>query len=231
MPDPKRIHSQIEKLTADLIGASLCNEQRFPVIKEQPDGLIDVNFGNVTNLSIVLRNRPYKDVYDELERNKSYNLKMLDGAILQIMYRFRNSEIESHRLAFFPSPYLEEFQNNPEIYETDEIYADIIMKNIVPFPIRFDFDSREDVHKVLEHPKSHLTLGQYRNCRIPVSAPLTPYCFISFILRNFYHTAYQKFCEIITPFTDVFSDTIDGLEKRLVHISVPLSGEKWKLSR
>src|SRR5256714_8639020 len=48
--------------------------------------------------------------------------------------------------------YLEEFQNNPEIYIADEMYAEVIMKNIVPFPLRFDFDSRTEVVRELEHP-------------------------------------------------------------------------------
>jgi hypothetical protein len=42
----------------------------------------------------------------------------------------------------------------------DEMYAEVIMKNIVPFPLRFDFDSRTGVVRELEHPVSHLSLGQ-----------------------------------------------------------------------
>lgn len=101
----------------------------------------------------------------------SYNMRMLDGALIHMMYRFRNNQLEAHRLAFFPSPFLGEFQNNPEIYLEDEIYAEVIMRNIVPFPLRFDFDCREEVVVEMYHPKSHLTLGQYQNCRIPVSSP------------------------------------------------------------
>jgi hypothetical protein len=41
---------------------------------------------------------------------------MPDGAIIQMMYVFKNDSLERHRLTFFPSPNLEEFQNNPDIY-------------------------------------------------------------------------------------------------------------------
>ncbi len=116
---------------------------------------------------------------------------MLDGALIQMSYRVKNDLVETHRLAFFPSPYLEGFQNEPDLYIEELVYAEVIWKNIVPFPLRFDFDSREGVYEELRHPKSHLTLGQYKNCRIPVCAPLTPYHFVSFLLRHFYHTAYQ----------------------------------------
>ncbi len=221
MLSPNLIHQQVQTLTADLIGMSLCTDQRFPVMHQYFKDLVEITFGKESNLSIVLKSRPYRELYCELERNRSYNLKMLDGAILQMMYLFKNRKIESHRLAFFPSPFLEEFQNNPEIYEKDEFYADIIKKNIVPFPLRFDFDCSEAVPKVIEHPKSHLTLGQYQNCRIPVSAPLTPYYFLSFVLRNFYNTAYKKFSNKITVFHEAFKETIEIKETSIISVQIP----------
>jgi len=141
-----------------------------------------------------------------------------------MMYRFNNEVIETHRLAFFPSPYLDEFQNNPEIYITDELYAEVIMRNIVPFPLRFDFDSRSEVVRELEHPVSHLSLGQYKNCRIPVSSALTPFYFISFILKNFYHTAYTKYCNNITTYKlECFLPTLFPSEREVIHIMIPNS--------
>ena len=62
---------------------------------------------------------------------------MLDGALIQMTYEFSDKKLRRHRLAFFPSPHLEEFQNNPDIYLDDEIYADVVAKNIVSFPVRF----------------------------------------------------------------------------------------------
>ncbi len=118
---------------------------------------------------------------------------------------------------------LEQFQNNPEIYSDDEVYAEVIMRNIVPLPLRFDFISREGEYEELRHPKSHLTLGQYKNCRIPVCAPLTPYHFVSFILRNFYHTAYTKYSDSIRPHSHCFSETIFISEKAILHIQIPVS--------
>ena len=138
------------------------------------------------------------------------------------MYRFRDDRIEAHRLAFFPSPFLEEFQNNPDIYLEDEIYAEVIMKNIVPFPLRFDFDCRGEVVVEVDHPESHLTLGQYRNCRIPVSAPVTPYHFIGFILRNFYNTAYRKYCARISSFAHCFEASVTSREMDLPYVQVPM---------
>ncbi|MCP4051350.1 MAG: DUF2290 domain-containing protein [bacterium] len=221
MITPEKIRTQVERLTIDLIECSLCEQQRFPSLRKEPPNIKKIDFGK-SDLSIVLKNKSYQEIYNELLRTQAYNLKMIDGALIQLMYKFYENSLQSHRLAFFPSPYLKEFQNNPEIYEEDCIYADIIKKNIVPFPLRFDFDCREDVVIVVDHPKSHLTLGQYQNCRIPVSAPLTPSIFINFILRNFYNTAYIKYSEKISKYTKVFMNTIEILEQAITHIQLPV---------
>lgn len=221
MPTPEKIRLQVEMLTADLMKCSLCEEQKFPSIRNEPSNIKKIDFGK-SDLSIVLKNESYQKIYNELLRTHAYNLRMVDGALIQLMYKFQKNSLQSHRLAFFPSPYLEEFQNNPEIYEEDSIYADIIKKNIVPFPLRFDFDCREEVVRVVDHPQSHLTLGQYQNCRIPVSAPLTPSMFIDFILRSFYNTAYNKFSDSIRKHNAVFMNTIHKFEKGLSHVQLPL---------
>lgn len=179
----------------------------------------EVSFSGADKLSIVLKNTPYQDIYRELDRTQTYNIKMLDGALIQLMYRFANDKLVSHRLAYFPSPNLLEFQNHSDIYETDEIYAEVVMKNLVAFPLRFDYDSSDAVFKELHHPRSHLTLGQYKNCRIPVSAPVTPFRFMDFVLRSFYNTAHRTFCVQMTNFDDRFEGTITPIEMAVLHIS------------
>ncbi len=221
MPTPEQIRQQMEMLTADLVGLSLCDRQNFPSLRDLGHGCYEVGIGERGNVSYALKNVPYHDIYVELDRTQTYNLRMLDGALIQMMYRFRDNQVESHRLAFFPSPFLDEFQNNPEIYLEDEIYAEVIMKNIVPFPLRFDFDCRDEIVVEVEHPKSHLTLGQYQNCRIPVSAPLTPYHFLGFILRNFYNTAYHTFSTKISSFSEVFNISITDSEMELLYVQIP----------
>lgn len=216
------IRKQVAILTSDLVKLSLCNHQNFPSVTTSAGGFKDVSFSSTRDLSVVLKNQPYREIYAELERSQAYNLKMVDGALIQLMYRFKGSTLKSHRLAFFPSPDLEEFQNNPEIYESDEIFADIIMKNVVVFPLRFDFDASEEIFQELDHPKSHLTLGQYANCRIPVSAPVTPFGFIDFILRSFYNTAHRKYSAEISAFhQEAFLNTISDSERKIVHVQVP----------
>ena len=110
---------------------------------------------------------------------------------------------------------------NPGIYLQEEIYADVVARNIVPFPLRFDYDVQENSHQELLHPKSHLTLGQYQNCRIPVTAPMTPIRFVDFVLRNFYHTAFIQYADGLPTFSESFDESISLSERNVVHVVTP----------
>ncbi len=169
--------------------------------------------------SIFLKNISYGSMYAQIMERELFNILMVDGAVLQIQYLFENQNIKKHRLAFFPSPSLEEFQNNSDVYEIDELYSDIIMKSIYPSPLRFDFDLGAAID--LQHPMSHLTIGQYGNCRIPVAAPLSPYLFIHFILSAFYNTGYRKYCGNLKHFPQRFAKTITENEAAFIYIGVP----------
>lgn len=218
MLNVQNIFKDVENLTAKLIEVGLSSQQNFPTLNKLSQNISEISYANSSDLSIALKNVAYQDIYDELDRGKNYNIKMIDGALIQLLYRFQSSQLLSHRLAFFSSPYLESFQNEPELYEEDEIFADIIAKNIVAVPIRFDYDP--DNFQEIHHPRCHLTLGQFKNCRIPVSSPLTPSIFIAFILRNFYNTAYHLYSEQINFNNQRFPETITEIETNILHFAI-----------
>lgn len=222
MPTPNQIKDQINRLVGFLIEAGLAEDQSFAFQRSASGGLVEVTFQNSNEVSIALKDRTYEEIYQHILDARAYTARLPDGAMLQMMYQFADNVLRLHRLAFFPSPYLETFQNASDIYRNDEIYADILAKNIVSFPIRFDYDSDAHIHRELEHPKSHMTLGQYVNCRIPVTAPLTPSQFVDFILRNFYHTAFRRYAdELPVHRIGLFEDTILKSEQRVVHVVIP----------
>ena len=222
MPTPEKIKKQVDAIVRYLVEIGLAGDQNFAFRRVVSGGIVEVTFPQASHVSIALRDRSYNEIYEHLAQERAYNAKMPDGALIQMMYLFAGATIQQHRLAFFPAPHLDEFQNNPEIYIEDQIYADVIARSIVPFPLRFDYDGRTDSHQEVNHPKSHLTLGQYENCRIPVTAPLTPFWFINFILRNFYHTAFLSYADRLPNFTEVFEDSITTSEKKIIHIQIPL---------
>jgi hypothetical protein len=215
------IQSQINRTVGYLVKVGLAVDQNLAYLRSAGNNSMEVTFPGSENISLAMKDRSYGEIYENLAQERAYSAKMPDGALILMRYLFCDGVLQRHNLCFFPAPHLEEFQSNPEIYLEDELYADVVAKNIVPSPFRFDCDCREDVAKPVEHPKSHFTLGQYENCRIPVSAPVIPYCFISFVLRNFYHTAYTKYADNMPHYEDAFNETILSLERKLVYFQIP----------
>lgn len=215
---PLQTLKQIKDLTEALVGLSLSNEQNFPATHGNADGAFEITVSTAAGMSIALKNVAYRDIYVELEKARCFNIKMLDGALISLRYRFRAGAICEHTLSYFPSPDLEHFQNEPEVYLDDEVYADIIAKNIVTFPVRFDFSADPAKFVDVHHPYSHLTLGQYENCRMPVCSPLGPLAFGGFILRNFYNTAFRKYSEKIPVSELGFANTITINERKIPHV-------------
>lgn len=215
---PQKTLSQINKLTEALVGLSLSNEQNFPATHGNINAEFEITVSTSAGMSVALKNVAYRDIYGELAKARCFNIKMLDGALISLRYRFRAGNICEHSLSYFPSPDLEQFQNEPEVYLEDEIYADVIARNIVPFPVRFDYSDDSAKFVDIHHPYSHLTLGQYENCRIPVASPIGPLAFGGFILRSFYNTAFRKYSEKIPTSTLAFSNTITANERKIPHV-------------
>lgn len=191
----KDITREVRGLTSKLIDVGLCTDSNFPRHSIHPGkygAVNDISIPNLDETAAALKEQPYRDTYNALRKTRAYNMLLVDGAIIQFRYRFLKEELLKHSLCFFPSPDLLEYQNDPEVYETDLLYADVIAKDIVTTPIRFDFDIKGFVDYL--HPASHFTIGQYKNCRIPVSGGVTPFRFINFILRAFYSTAFNDRC-------------------------------------
>lgn len=213
----------INQLVGSLVELGVANDQNVAVLKRRRGGVVDVTFEGAQHVSTALKNRSYRDAYYALLGDRSFVVRLLDGALLQLMYRFVSDEIIEHRLAFLPSPDLEEFQREPEIYLEDQLYAEVVARSLVPFPLRFDFKAQPSTGAQFAHPKSHLTLGQYRNCRIPVSSPVSPGRFMDFVLRNFYHSGFLTFTDRLPALRGTFGLCIETSEQQLVHVVIPSS--------
>lgn len=217
---------EIRDLTSKMVEVGLCVQPNFPSQAELPsdDGHVEeISISGLEQASIALRNRPYEEIYEVLRHDNNFNMRLVDGALIQFKYLFREDKLLRHVLAFYPSPDLLDYQNNPEIYDNDVLYAEVLMKNVVTVPIRFDFD--DDNFEDYIHPKSHFTIGQYKNCRIPVIAGLTPYRFLNFVLRAFYSTTYHTYCSKWKGSVPDFSLTATTKEQADLHWSYSMKSD------
>ncbi len=217
----RRVCGEINSAIRVLIESGLVDDQNFAFIDRQGKNNYLVRHQNQSAITSVSRERPYADMYLEQRRKRYFNMLMLDGALLQMTYEFHYGELTRHRLVFLPSPVLLEYQNFPELYDEEVLYADVVEKHIVATPLRFDYDSRRDIAHPVVHPVSHLTLGQYVGCRIPVTAGLTPHSFVEFILNSFYRSAAETVGLRLSSPSIRFNPCIARDELRIVHISVP----------
>lgn len=213
------IKNDLDSILSHLINRSIADDYNFPYVRQSSSDKWEVSYKGAENVSIGMADIEYADIYRELVDKRSYCIKLIDGGLLQLLYLFEDDRLVRHRLAYYPSPNLQPFQDDPEGYLQDEIYLDIIWRRIVPFPLRFDFD--ESKAEDIRHPACHLTLGDVRGCRIPVSAPLTPRWFIEFIIRNFYNTDSHDLTDGMPPHRHHFEQTIAEPERELIHIAIP----------
>ncbi len=187
----KYLIKQLQEITSLLIKSSFATSYNFPTEK---NGIIV--WENFKNISFALKNQPYQNLFHECIKERAYNYILIDGALIQIMYECKNNLMIKHRLAFYPNPNFERFQDSPEDYEDTyyghELFTEISEKNVITFPIRFDFDNDPNKYEEHDHSYVHASLGNYKNCRIPISRPITPNKFILFILRSFYFDKFKQ---------------------------------------
>jgi len=182
--DSNSICSSIRRITSHLISVGISDAQNFPVITQDRECCY-VNYSGFADASIALKNIEYVDIYNFLDERRQYNIKLLDGGLIHLLFQFNHQgSLIKERLCYFPAPNYESFQNDPDLYlDESNFYADIVQKSILPVPIRVDY-APDDANDVI-HPAAHLTLGQFKNCRIPLSSPLCPVTFVKFILSSF----------------------------------------------
>ncbi len=212
---------EIMRATAFLVEQGLADDQNFPYENQVSATRFLVSWTGATGLGDILRSRPYVETYAEAREGRLYNVRMLDGALMQISYEVDAGALLRSRLAFLPAPDLLEFQNNAEIYLEEVLYADVVDKRVVTVPLRIDYDARPGIAQTLTHPVSHLTLGQYGSCRIATSSPMTPYLFVEFILRAFYNNAVSNIAGDLPAGVLRFPECIEAAERSLVHLGVP----------
>lgn len=215
--NPEQTCDAINKVTRKLMESGLADAQNFSRV-EHKGSHINVIYKDYYDVSQALRDTSYKEMYDHLDVNRQYSIKLLDGGLIHFKYKFQgNGQLLKHTLAYFPAPNFEPYQNEPELYiDEGNFYVEVISKNILPVPMRFDFAPDEAEEMV--HPASHMTLGQYKNCRIPLAGPLCPVSFMNFILRSFYNTAFLSID--ISQAQYIHNRTIFPTEERLLHFNV-----------
>ena len=215
------VAGSINRAVRHLVQQGLADDQNTAFERSGTGGRQQVVFRGVSSLALALKKREYSETYARLRAARAYNARMADGALIQMAYEFHGRRLIKHRLAYLPSVRSDPFQQSPAVYLEDEAFGDVAAAVAVSFPLRFDFHASDERHRVLEHPKCHLTLGDWPECRIPVSAPVPPVIFVDFLLRSFYDTRSMRWSERLPREDMRFEPSIHDRERRVLHVVVP----------
>lgn len=231
MPRDKPVElfrAELIDLTKFLIRESLVDDQNMAIRRDVGGGRVNLEspyWNDEFSAPDLLSKVSYSELYAGLVDQRAYDLKFLDGGLVQLRFEFDASRPWSlirACSAYFPSPDLTPYQTDPEIYLRDEVFGSVVDLRAVTTPLRFDFDAREGVPVDLHHPVSHVTFGLYPHCRIAAAGPITPYYFIEFLLRAFYRTRDWLATHDGLPSPRVaVPRTITSMEESLMHFGVP----------
>ncbi|MBB6481531.1 DUF2290 domain-containing protein [Spirochaeta isovalerica] len=211
----------IKEILLFLIEKGLATDQNQPILKESL-----ISWANYTPGIGFGSNIDYLTIYSEIEESKNYTIKLIDGGLLQYYYKTDRRKIIEHRLAFYPSPLLEDYDSAFIEYEIDELYLEVVDTYLLKTPLRFDYDQDDERHKLVLEPKSHLHLGHTENCRIPVSRPICPYSFTKFVLLNFYNAFYKRYSTeaLFSKKINTGENTIHADEQKIFYLEIANKG-------
>ncbi|RMW91379.1 DUF2290 domain-containing protein [Aggregatibacter aphrophilus] len=147
------IKKEISELTTALIKVGICDDQNFPADHSLGNDIYEVTFSGEGDISSIFDFYEYETAYEEIVKNRAFNMKLIDGALIQLMYKV----------------------------------------------------SKRDS----------------KNCRIPISHPMTPHWFIDFILRNFYQTKKYNFISELPKKRFSVPLSISDNERNIIHMVVP----------
>lgn len=219
----RKLIKQIKFIIRELVSNSLVNINHEPIYKADTKEILWSSSEEIFDISYVLNNDKYENIYKECLNKKAFTFQMIDGSLVQLMYKLdrRGKKIISHRLAYLPNPNIDLYANKEnfeeEYYDSEDFLTEYVDINSHPTPIRFDYDNDDTKYVEHYHTYSHLTFGNYKDCRIPINTPISPYKFIDFILRSFYFKKYINFhekCEL--SLDNILSEN----EKRSIYLKV-----------
>ncbi|WP_330112024.1 DUF2290 domain-containing protein [Cetobacterium somerae] len=177
-----------------------------------------VMWGKSENLSILLKEGHYEDIYKKLHESKNYSFKFIDGSIFQLSYTIVNNVITKMRLAYYPYPKTISYNDDMESYDLECEHIDMLDKYVVSTPIRIDYAPKD--HEEIKHPKTHLHLGQIEGCRIPLKSPIMPNKFFKFIFYNFYDKVFDRYFLKYNFETEEIEASITLVEQKHGHICI-----------
>jgi len=219
----QKVQGDINLITGWLIKNNLTIEENFQYKDIGTKRIIAPKLTSNQNYFNVSKKTPkYVSEFCKIIENSNFSFKLFDHSIIQCLYTFDGPDLIKQKFCYFefPTGFDDIFSNDAP--NTNSSLSEINQNHWgIPTHLRIDFDP-ERYDSVL-HPKTHLSLGGNRDCRIPTSSPIKLIDFIEFVVKNFYHQHWNSLCEFLTinrsNFKELpYSITIDKDEQSLIFL-------------
>lgn len=178
------------------------------------------DFVSLHNMIIDKELTRYERQYLDLLCTYKFTFLMIDRAIVQCFYEFKENKLIRQTMAFYQSPFDVPYQSAPIKYRGFE--ENFSEKKDAGSLIMFRFEYNPKQFKEHIHPNVHFTLGDYDDCRIAVKSPLTLSDFFDYIIKNFYTPVYRQYIELSKKYRcqeKQYGSTIYPLERKSIHFS------------
>lgn len=154
-----------------------------------------------------------KDMLVKILDSTQFFIELYDKSIFQFECIVDNEEIKKIRMAYLKKDSKIWGVEELAFIESQEIVADEWFEKDygMPIIIRIDYDPLE--YKDIVHSKTHMTLFNVTNCRIPMKKYFMFSDFVSFILNTFYDIHIDK-----SPVIYNENETISENEKKVWHL-------------
>ena len=96
MSTPEKVKQQIDGIVCYLVEVGLASDQNFGYRRDGAQGSVEITFPQAEHTSIALKDQAYRDIYHHLARERSFNVMLPDGALVQMMYAFSGGGLERH---------------------------------------------------------------------------------------------------------------------------------------
>ena len=93
------IEGDLDAIIGSLIERGIGDDSNFSVLR--PSGSFwEITFSGAEHVSIAMGDVDYSDIHRELTERRCYSVKLIDGGLLQMMFRFADDRLAQHRLAY-----------------------------------------------------------------------------------------------------------------------------------
>src|SRR3954453_6273254 len=106
MPRSAEILRQINQITSYLLELGISSDQNVAIERRSSGGQIQVCYPNIDALPVMAGRADYPEAYSVVAAERAFHIRLLDGALVQMDYRFVRRNLQYHRLTWFPAPHL-----------------------------------------------------------------------------------------------------------------------------